>query len=438
VGRGRCQFVFSLLGWSTCHQLRARRLEELYRGVLQRVYFFNFRTYGYPRNLFGGQPHAPAHSPLEALEPRMLLNGDPIGHVLQVSGRIESGGAVAVLPFEVDADSFDLSDGRIELAFRASATSGDLDPDAVLIRDVSDSALTTVLRQADVDADGDSLVVADLNAGTYTVEVSSQNGATGDFVVDVEPTSQVDGGDINISPQNTVQWIASGRGSWHDEDNWAGGILPGVDDDVVIDVADDVVITFSAGTTQINSLTTSNKITLTGGVLDIATTAQLSDTLTLSGGTLRNAEVSGASVAATSSGGTLDDVTLNTDLALDGLSEFVTVVNGLELNGTVFLNADRSRVDVTGSQTISGTGQFVFANAPRHAVRVTTNNTTVTLGSGITVRGGSSDGNGANLGYSTWFGGASTFTLINEGTILADNGQTLRVNRGSLENRQSS
>src|SRR5262245_16316284 len=104
-----------------------------------------------------------------------------------------------------------------------------------------------------------------------------------------------------------VTWDGGGDGvSWGDALNWSGDAQPGLADDVLINAGGNVTITHATGTDSIKSLTTSNSLVLSGGVLDIQTTASISAPLILQGGTLKNGtltESGGAQLVATSLGG---------------------------------------------------------------------------------------------------------------------------------------
>src|SRR5262249_17768850 len=139
---------------------------------------------------------------------------------------------------------------------------------------------------------------------------------------------------------------------------------------------------------------------------------------TISGGTL--ALSNGAQLIGTTSGGALDGVTLDGDLAIysGGNGAAVTILAGLTLNGTVTVGGG-SGVGArrfAGTQTLGGTGTVVLNsnNDSRNALAVTNANTTLTIGSGITVRGGY-----GTVGYqSTW--SQNNVAVINQGTISAD------------------
>jgi YD repeat-containing protein len=87
-----------------------------------------------------------------------------------------------------------------------------------------------------------------------------------------------------------VTWDSGGDGTtWNDPLNWSGDTLPGPADDVTINVAAGVSITHSTGNDAINSLISSNNVTLSGGTLSISTASAINASLTFSGGTLSGA-----------------------------------------------------------------------------------------------------------------------------------------------------
>ncbi len=171
-------------------------------------------------------------------------------------------------------------------------------------------------------------------------------------------------------------------------------------------------------------------VNLTGTLNNQGTTLALNATtggIHLRGGRINGGVVSGQSLIGTDSNGTLDGVTLDTDLDLTPNNSVVTVQNNLTLNGTATIGY-RARIDWPGSQTLTGTGTVVYATSEfynRQGLRPTSNYTTFTIDSDITIRGG-----GGYIGYSEgWQGGATTATIINRGTIQADvSGRTIRIN----------
>jgi hypothetical protein len=92
----------------------------------------------------------------------------------------------------------------------------------------------------------------------------------------------------------------------------------------------------------------------------------------------------------------------------------VTVLGGLENNGRWHLAASSGLTDLTlsGSQTLSGSGELVLGNHVYNEVRMGASGQTLTHGAGHTIRGA-----GALLD--------NVGNLVNEGTILAQGSQTL-------------
>jgi hypothetical protein len=79
-------------------------------------------------------------------------------------------------------------------------------------------------------------------------------------------------------------WDGGGDGtSWHDPLNWSNDILPGPDDDVVIDVPGSQTIVHSQGDTVIKSLTSHEAIVIQGGSLSLAEDSTVEAEFTLTG-----------------------------------------------------------------------------------------------------------------------------------------------------------
>jgi hypothetical protein len=203
--------------------------------------------------------------------------------------------------------------------------------------------------------------------------------------------------------------------------------VPTIVDDVTIDVPGSnptIVLNSATGNRGVHSLASSEEISFGGGVLQIATTAFFSVSPVLAGGTIQGGTVmesGGAELVLTGWGGTLDGVTVNGPLDLTGGSAIAEVVNGLTLNGTATLGYD-ARLYFDGTQTLGGTGTVVFQNlaSSEPALISNANNMTLTIGPGITVRGGSNPGYAGQIGYNQGWGGGSNCSLVLQGTINAD------------------
>ena len=208
-----------------------------------------------------------------------------------------------------------------------------------------------------------------------------------------------------------VTWTGLGNGtSWTDTHNWSTVTqLPGAGDDVTISISGTPTIQLASGIQSINSLVTSNLVKLTGGTLQIGTTAQLGANLTLAGGTVLGgtfSETGGAVISLSSSGGKLDGVTVNGIIDAATQSGNVTVYDGLTLNGTLSL----------GNAGGSTSGQILFGDST-HATGSLAGTGTVVFGASAS----NSINNNSNLG-----GASGTLTLgrTSRSTARADRSST--------------
>jgi len=159
----------------------------------------------------------------------------------------------------------------------------------------------------------------------------------------------------------------------------------------------------------------------------------------MNGGTLRNAVLSASGGAQMVFGnGTLDGVTVNGDLDVgrQNSAARMTVLNGLVLNGTLYVGNPTNRwygaVTFSGTQTLSGNGTVVFGNyGVCNALRLASGGTSLTIGPEVTVRGHS----GA-IGHSTCWGGPLNVAVINQGTITAElSGGTISISAQRFTNQ---
>ena len=121
------------------------------------------------------------------------------------------------------------------------------------------------------------------------------------------------------------------------------------------------------------------------------------------------------------------------ELLSSGTGVYAHVLNGLILNGTATLGQYGRLYFDGGSQTLGGTGTVVFTNNYVQGLIANANNMTLTIGPGITIRGGNSwgndTGNGSVIGYNNFLGGGSNTSVVNQGTIIPDvSGTSIMVN----------
>jgi hypothetical protein len=84
-----------------------------------------------------------------------------------------------------------------------------------------------------------------------------------------------------------INWNGQGDGqSWGDVNNWVGKVLPGAQDDVVIDVANNPTVVFSTGNVSVASLTSAESFSITGGTFTVTGDSVVNGAFAMTGGTL--------------------------------------------------------------------------------------------------------------------------------------------------------
>ena len=263
--------------------------------------------------------------------------------------------------------------------------------------------------------------VAVINQGTISADVSG-----GTITINAQPFSNLglaqalNGGTLKL---NSI-WSSSGTLAQSGGTLYLGGNFS---------LADWGSVSGTNGTIYLSGRLSNTNTTLT---LDAASGSWVIQGGAVYGGTI--VTTNGASLLVSGSG-TLDGVTVNGVLdvgnSMNGAS--LTVTNGLVLNGTVLVgnptNSNYGAISFAGSQTLSGDGSVVFGfNASAYnALRVANGGTTLTIGSGITVRGKT-----GQIGYaaSPW-GGPANVAVVNQGTISADvSGGTITINAQPFSN----
>jgi hypothetical protein len=148
-------------------------------------------------------------------------------------------------------------------------------------------------------------------------------------------------------------------------------------------------VTGDGGTVKFGApIANANNTILLSGSSTFALTAATSYNGSINGGTIASAN--GGKLSA--GGGTLSAVTLNADLDLATMGGYLSVANGLTINGTVFLgNAAGTTagfVRFTNSETIGGTGTILFGGRQYgNSLLIYTSNIVVTIGPDLTIHG---------------------------------------------------
>ena len=262
----------------------------------------------------------------------------------------------------------------------------------------------------------------------------------GDFVVGIHgfvpAYSAGSGMSLTTSPFEVITWIGPTTGDWNTASDWAGGAVPGSNDEVIIGAGN--TVTISSGAQSIDYLTLGGTLDIeSGSSLSIATASTVSGTLILDGGTLQNAgslTVSGLldwnDGTVTGSGSLTISGTL--DVQDGAVSDPVGRVldQPLSNSGTVNWTTTRATTDTdsgpitntsTATMNFEGTGGIVASGAAPSFANAGTVNVALTSGSFDFADPLS------NTGVLTITSGtlASTAGIANAGTVTIDNGATL-------------
>ncbi len=87
-----------------------------------------------------------------------------------------------------------------------------------------------------------------------------------------------------------ITWINPAGGDWSAPSNWDGGVIPGPTDDVLIDIAENILITHSTSSSDsVRSIACSNALHLSNGSITIGNASTFDGPLTISGGSFNGA-----------------------------------------------------------------------------------------------------------------------------------------------------
>ncbi len=260
---------------------------------------------------------------------------------------------------------------------------------------------------------------------------ASGNTASGNSTTPAVSTTSPPPVTPSVSPQTTIVTWTGGAGTtnWTDASNWSTDALPGAGADVVINVATATTIQIAGANVSVNSITTNAQLIITGTATLTAGTVNASANLLLQGGIIANTTLNmapgSALVGSAYPGGTLDGVTASGLLDMSNAS--LGIIDGLTLNNATLLMGNTNGTTFgdlwfINTQTLGGTGTIILGNHSPPGGSNQTNtfalinpSLTVTIGSGITIRGNSATFVAYNNGT---FQNPGSF--INQGTIAAD------------------
>ena len=230
-------------------------------------------------------------------------------------------------------------------------------------------------------------------------------------------------------------WISRANGSWNESRNWSTGVIPGQNDDVIIDVfPENPTVNLPMLNVRFRSLRAHERIQMDGGSVQLSGTMQLHRTFNVNGGTIR-----GGTVTQTNAGkltfannyNTIDSVTFDGDLDLTTGNAFIgparlAVRNRVTVSGAIRLD-NGANIDFPGTQSLTG-GSIVFGPSTGDSFLNIPDNSTLTLGPAVVVRGKS-----GTIGQ--FIAGRPGTKLINQGFISVDvAGGTLTINPSQFEN----
>jgi autotransporter-associated beta strand protein len=221
---------------------------------------------------------------------------------------------------------------------------------------------------------------------------------------------------------SAVSWTGSaGDNNWDTPGNWSTDSVPGSGDDVTIDIAANIVHSDDV-TDSINSLTTTEPLTISGGTLSIASASTIGGALTINGGTLTGTGDVSVSGLVTLTAGTLSG---SSTLDANGGMLINPAASEFNLDGRTVNNAAGQTATWTGEP--SGGGTFSEIQASDGSVF---NNL------GTFVADGSAIYNESGIGAASVFSNAGNFTL-NPSSEVGMN-VTFNVPGGSVDLQNSS
>ena len=237
-------------------------------------------------------------------------------------------------------------------------------------------------------------------------------------------------------------WSSAVDGAWDDPTNWSTNpFFPNNGNgaasyDAFIDVTgSDYAVTLVTDVTLQSLTLDSANATLRhlGGILSVGTATLTSGTFRLDGGTIQGGTFdvgAGANFTVTNNANNrFDGVTVDGTLSLAAFNARVTLENGADLRGTVNMSGTfapriifNQTGTISGPLTINMDSDNIYAGTDFLTVE---GDHTLTLGSGVTVRGMGAIG-------TTQFVAGGSSALINQGTISADVGnRTLSIGSAS-------
>lgn len=216
-------------------------------------------------------------------------------------------------------------------------------------------------------------------------------------------------------PITTVTWNVDADGDWSDAGDWSTDALPDSENSVTIATADVHTITYSTGSTTVHALTVgaNDHFDMSGGSLDVLTTARFADSFTQSGGTFEAATVN-ITGTGTLTGGS---ATGSTDFNISG----TTAIANYTLAGASVLN---------NSATTNETGEVTLGDDTGVNAQISNASTgTYAIAGDFGIAGGAASANIVNDGLFEKSAGSGTSVV---GVSIASTA-TIEAVTGNLE-----
>jgi hypothetical protein len=271
------------------------------------------------------------------------------------------------------------------------------------------------------DSDGNGLLDTGVDElfGTDTLGMDGWNitapatfaAGTHTFLAQVEDTtnnfSNVVSSTVELLP--SVYWDGDGGDfEWHNALNWSGDILPGTNDDVVINVAGQITVNLAGGSTTIRSLNSEESLTLASGSLKV--TAESEVTGTFSTGTNTTLGADGENAVFRASGPTSLGVTslLANNGGVIDLPHAISYSAATDGDTNLLADGAGSQLLLGGITTLTGVGRH-----GRVAIR-STNGGSINLSGLVNIPSGTTEISARDAGSSVNVSNLQTWTDGNQ------------------------
>jgi hypothetical protein len=228
---------------------------------------------------------------------------------------------------------------------------------------------------------------------------------------------------VDRAESAVVVWDGgAGTNLWQNPANWAGDVLPGPNDDVVIDVPGTTTIVL-AGAASVRSLVSSESLTITtNGSLALGTTAQVDGVVTLASGALVGGTwtLPAGLVATNNINNRIEAASIVGSITLSNNSAFLRIKNGLALAGTANLTGPTARLVFDGAQSFPS-GVVQLDGPPGNPARIDVEGSaTVVFGPGTTI-----EASNGRIGDAVFVPGTSS--VVVEGSLRSDGAGGLAI-----------